>query len=568
MRFKSLFFILISATHFFVFIIDSNIYSQEFQWAKSIGGEAIDQAEMIKVDQEENVYVVGFFMNTVDFDKGPMVYELTASGESDIFILKLDKLGNFIWARSMGGVKLDSPYSMDLDSDGNIYIVGEYADSVDFDPGPKAYFLKSTGNSDAFIVKLNKNGQFVWAKSWGGLFFDSASSICVDPSGNILIAGAFVSTVDFDSGPGVFNLISYGFSDGFITKIDPHGNFIWAKSLQGTSSFSSITSDLNENIFATGTYENKVDFDPGAGIFQIVSKGKTDIFILKLNSKGEYVWAKSIGGNLVDNGSDIIISPLGNIYCVGRFSQIVDFDPGNQNYELHANGIYDMYILKLSSLGEFIWVKQIGGYDFIDASSIKLDVHENLYVCGQFGSRVDFDPGPDNYYLTSTLSSSDNFILKLDINGKFNWASKFGGSDRDNALYIEITNDDFIYLVGSYKDRIVFDATAHFNSSSGSRDIYIIKIKDILTNSIDNTVKNVFPVIYSVPYSDLIKINLDYLHYTDVNIIISNINGQEIFQKKFYKSNWIEIPLNGSPGLYFINLKTKDNSYSKKIVKI
>ena len=154
---------------------------------------------------------------------------------------------------------------------------------MDFDPGDDAFELASSGFTDVFVSKLDDSGNFVLARSMGGSSFDEGRSIAVDCSGNVHTTGVFQQTVDFDPGDGAFELTSGGFTDVFVSKLDDSGNFVWAKSMGGTSFEGAfgIAVDGSGNVPTTGRFQRTVDFDPGVGIFNLSARG-TDIFVSKL----------------------------------------------------------------------------------------------------------------------------------------------------------------------------------------------------------------------------------------------------------------------------------------------
>ena len=210
---------------------------------------------------------------------------------------------NFEWAKSMGATSWDYSYGITTDASGNVYVTGFFYDTVDFDPGVGIFNLIANGSTDdAFIQKLDTGGNFIWAISIGGTFSDNGQSITTDTLGNLYITGHYGSTVDFDPGVGIFNLTSNGSSDVFILKLDASGNFIWAKSMGGTSTDEgrSITIDVSSNVYITGYFQDTADFDPSGAIFNLTSNGNRDIFIQKLDTSGNFIWAKSMGGPSLD----------------------------------------------------------------------------------------------------------------------------------------------------------------------------------------------------------------------------------------------------------------------------
>ncbi len=149
----------ITFTAFFLLLFSSlQAQNADFVWAKSIGGILADIGRSVAVDASGNVYTTGDFQSTADFDPGPGTFNLTSAGSNDIFISKLDALGNFVWAKSMGGALRDMGNSIKVDSSGNLHLTGNFQGTADFDPSAGTSNLTSAGDFDAFIVKLSQSG--------------------------------------------------------------------------------------------------------------------------------------------------------------------------------------------------------------------------------------------------------------------------------------------------------------------------------------------------------------------------------------------------------------------------
>ncbi len=136
----------------------SKAQNASFVWAKQIGGTGWDKGSSVGVDASGNIYATGYFENTVDFDPGPDTYKLTAAGNSDLIVYKLNTAGNFIWVKQMKGVDNASSSfgnSISLDAIGNIYTTGSFQGAVDFNPGSGIYNLSSTSSDDIFVHKMS-----------------------------------------------------------------------------------------------------------------------------------------------------------------------------------------------------------------------------------------------------------------------------------------------------------------------------------------------------------------------------------------------------------------------------
>ncbi len=275
-----------------------------FLWAKSLGGNSYDYGNSVAVDNSGNVYLTGVFQNTVDFDPGFGTVNRTSNGVGDIFVLKFDNSGNYVWSKQFGGVLDDRGKMIKIDSSNNIYTTGFFQDVVDFDPGTGIQNLSSAGDIDIFIQKLDSSGNLVWTKRMGSSQQDYGQAISLDNSGYIYTTGLFRGTVDFDPGIGISYLYSLTTFGTYIQKLDFSGNLIWAKQISGASwvQSESIFVDAFGEVYTTGYFIGTIDFDPGNGVSNFTSNGGRDIFILKLNSAGNIVWMKQIGGVMEDVG--------------------------------------------------------------------------------------------------------------------------------------------------------------------------------------------------------------------------------------------------------------------------
>ncbi|OJJ15937.1 hypothetical protein BKI52_37090 [marine bacterium AO1-C] len=327
-----------------------------YVWAHNIG----TRSNGIAVDASNNVYVIGNFFGTLDFDPSAgNTANLTASS-IDIFFAKYDTDGNYVWAHKIGGAGFDfkNGYGIVVDGSGNVYITGDFGGSdVDFDPsvGGTAN-LSSNGGTDIFFAKYDSNGNYLWAHSIGGTASDGGVVITLDGSSNVYITGSFSSSnVDFDpSAGGTTNLSSNGSLDIFFAKYDSNGNYVWARSIGGTNKDADrgMTVDGSGNVYITGYFQGfNVDFDPSAGGTALLSANRStssSIYVAKYNSNGEYIWAYEIGGDDSNNGAGIVLDEQENVVFTGHFSEDnADFDPiTGGTAPLKNLGQYDIFIAK------------------------------------------------------------------------------------------------------------------------------------------------------------------------------------------------------------------------------
>ena len=178
-------------------------------WANVMHGNSYDACRAVVLDAENNIYWAGYYSTTVDFDVVP-VYSTLHPPMPKYFPGQIDSAGKLIWARTIGDFRYQAIYAMTVDTANNIYTTGIYFGTTDFDPGPGVTELTSVGNEDIFVCKYDKHGNFIWARSFGGLTNDFCNSIITDRSGDVYFNGYFEGIADFDPGTGVYNLESAG----------------------------------------------------------------------------------------------------------------------------------------------------------------------------------------------------------------------------------------------------------------------------------------------------------------------------------------------------------------------
>lgn len=325
-----------------------------FQWARRLGGNADDQSFGITLDNQGNVLTTGYFQWTADFDPGAGTNNLTSAGSDDIFVSKLNGLGNFVWARRIGGTNQDRGYALATDASTNIVVTGYFQGTVDFDPGIGTANLSSAGQSDIFNVKLNDLGNYSWSVRAGAAGWDIGYGVKIDASGNVINVGSFQNTVDFDPSPlTTFNLSSAGSDDAYIWKLDPAGLINWTVKFGSTGSDIAykIDADASGNYYTSGCFQGTVDFDPGNAVIALTSAGGYDVFISKLSSASSFQWARKVGGFGDDIGRSICVDPSENVYITGPYEATVDFDPGSPVFPLTAVNAWgnpsDAFVLKL-----------------------------------------------------------------------------------------------------------------------------------------------------------------------------------------------------------------------------
>ncbi|MEI6467714.1 MAG: Ig-like domain-containing protein, partial [Verrucomicrobiota bacterium] len=281
----------------------------------------------------------------------------------------------FAWARTWGASGRDQVLATGIDADGNVYSAGRFTGTVDFDPGAGVSVATSAGDADGFVTKFDRQGNFLWVRTWGGAGTDEVRALAVDATGGVYLAGSFSGTMDLD---------------------------------------------------------------PGVPAVPATAKGANDLFVVKLNAAGQFQWGLGLGGSGPDEARALAVDAVGSVYVGGAFSAQVDFDPGAGTRMLGAAGANDGFVLKLDPSGALMWAITLGGKGSDQINALALDARGEIYVAGVFSDTVDFDPGPDLWSLTSA-GGTDGFVAKFDGSGALVWARTLGGTGDDTANALAVS---------------------------------------------------------------------------------------------------------------------------------
>ncbi len=474
-------------------------------WAKRIGNKFESVIEGIDVDINGNILLIGTFYGTLDFDSG---VELVAKGSNDVFFLKLDSNGNFVWAKNLGSKYNDYGCKIKSDINGDIYLTSTYSGTIEFSKGLGLDSLTPLGDGDICILKISKNGDIKWAKSFGGMNDDYLEDMCLDPFGNILLTGYFTGTTDFDPSAGIFEITSFGYEDAYISKLNSNGDFIWAVQLGGSYNSDrgyGITTDKKGNVFVTGSFFETADFDPSPGKYELTSfNGSEDMYICKLDQNANLMWAIAIGAGSNDVGYSVTTDSLGNIYSAGKFAGIVDFNPGPKVNNLESFlGSTDIFVSKFNRYGDYLWAASMGGSYYDEGVDVLTNPDGKVYTTGTYRGSADFNPSNNVFKLTSKDNTIASFI---------------------SILYQNIT--------GSVRQ---------------SENTYGVNVYRNLGNE---------------------SFNVSFINPGSYTLLLYNIEGKEIFRKKATLSTSFSFKIEEGPGLYFLKVIGESQNQTFKIINL
>jgi hypothetical protein len=354
----------------------------EFQWARTWGGSEEDIGFAIITDSIGGVYVAGRIDKSIwpiDLDPGPGVDEHNPLASNDAYLSKFDSNGNYIWARTWGGLGQASGSSVAIDGFDSIYVSGHYRNTVDFDPGAGIDEHTSVDEYDVYITKFQSSGSYQSVLVWGGEGHDKCSDITIDVLGNLYATGHFEETCDFDPGTAEVERDAGQSLDAYLSKFDSSGNFAWVRTWGGDNYYDDclgegLTADGSGNVYVIGDFEGTMDFDPGGDADEHTSNGGFDVFFSKFDTNGEFQWCNTWGEDYDDYG-----------YSVAE---------GGSDFIYLATGRLRYGVYKFDTGGNQIWERAFTGNVYSGCYDVVIDKNEDIYVAGSFWYPRDFDPGP------------------------------------------------------------------------------------------------------------------------------------------------------------------------------
>lgn len=488
----------------FFFCFHAYNYAQTLSWVGSIeaAGHHVEPYSILQ-DANQDIYVVGNFRETADFNMGGGVTNYVSVGNRDAFVAKYDLNGNFIYAFSLGATITNSgvdsrAYDIAVDALGNIIVVGEFKGSgINFSPlGGAATTLTSSNSGaspSAFVAKYTSNGQCIWAMGLGGATLNNEMyAVEVDAANNIYVGGRLddnSGTIDINPLGSTHNMNTDG-ADAVLIKYNSTGQHIWDASIGNSNNNDFVYGiEINGNqLYLTGEFQGICEFNPLGTSIQETSLGSYDGFLAEYNTAtGVCAWVNRIGG--IGTGSDEVrkasLDAAGNIYITGMFANTVDFDPSGTINNLISTGSSDIFVAKYTTTGSHVWAFPIGGASIDYGYDLDVDGN-NVYVTGKFRGTTDFDPSGNTANLIGqgTATKDEAFIAKYATDGTYVNAFAIEGPDTDRG-YGLIANNGMIYLTGYFEDANVdFDpvGTSTLSSSSGAtyHDGFIASYSDVI----------------------------------------------------------------------------------------
>jgi hypothetical protein len=386
----------------------------ELIWVSAlIMSHGVGYFESLTLDSSGNVYAAGGFQGVIQD------FYVSTSTAFDALLVKYDANGNQVWLQHYGADDNAQATAVATDEQGNVYFGGLLAGTADFDFGAGTSLLSGSSQGSGFTAKLDSSGNLLWAEALTGDSWFSVTDLARSPTGGVLVAGSAAGTTDFDPGVGMHELTAPpSGSLGYVLHLNQAGELSWVRALDAVL-IADIAVDPAGNILTTGSFAGIIDFDPGAGVFEL-SQDRTSAFVLKLSAGGDFAWARTVEGGGDSFGEGIAVDLAANVYVVGAPRNPllnplavgrVDMDPGPGTFYLDSSvdssGNTNGFIWKLDSAGNFAWARALP----TKSLAITVDEENHVFVAPGFeGPPADYDPGPQGHLL---LSNGDEDIALI-----------------------------------------------------------------------------------------------------------------------------------------------------------
>ena len=537
--------------------------SQQYYQTKIHGGNGLDNVASTTQTADGSFLLSGLFQSSILFADEQIPFE---GGNADANIAKYDASGNPVWMKSFGGWADEAVFASTEDYDGNILLTGYFQGNrnggkpFDADPGEDTVYLEQPGNfltRDMFVIKLNADGEFIWAKQVSNTEYASnedSFDIEVDKNNNVYIGGKFAQA-DFDPAvdkDSIF-LTKSGKHEAFLLKLNSDGDFVWVKQMHGgESSVRGIEILDNDDIVVAGDFRKEINFDDSTAY----TAEDYNIFMAKFNANGDLLNANTFIGNDARVGCDFL-SYVDNKFFIGGFHgdpMILGTDSSTTS---SFAGQYDAFLCAYDENFNYLSGISFGSAGIDEVSSI-VETNGSYLVAATIAGVVTFTPEIE----LEANGTSDACLLKLDHELNVLSAFSYGGDGRDKLISLYATDAE-VKAIGTFEgtaDLNPFEGEDIFTASGSFYDVFFSHYTWDELLSIQENLNKINVNVYPNPTSDYI--NIDGINNAEVEVY--NIQGQLMLNgDTSAKINVSSL----SAGQYLIIAKNKENIATSVFIK-
>jgi len=397
-------------------------------WAYLLDNNIKIDGNSTTFDKHGNINISGYFTDTANFGTNA-THVLTSNGNRDIFIAKYNATGALLWVNGIGGDGFDMGYSIAVDKNDNVLVLGSFSETVNFDPHG-IYNLTSNGSVDIFMAKYNDTGALVWAHSIGSSKGDWGYSIATDTDGNVFIIGSIQDTINIDPYGTHYLSVSDGTWDYFLAKYNDTGSLLWAHQYKGNHSIINLSTDQEGNIYLGGGLNGTINLDQNS----TQSLSGYGVFAAKYNRDGSIQWANKFKDCNI--GNSIAVDRNYNVLITGSFAGKAIFDP-TKEFELESKGRSDMYLLKLNcNLNTTHSISACDSFTWIDGKTYF--TNNNTAT-----SSITNEKGCENLFsLNLTIKPSSTSIDEQTACDSFTWINGITYYSNNNTANYKMNNSE------------------------------------------------------------------------------------------------------------------------------
>jgi hypothetical protein len=489
---------LLQATNpeFFLAKYDSSgtlLWAGEFNNVGSAANYQHTYISGIEVDVFGDITITGAMDPPIDFDPSAANATVLIQGTYQAFVAKYTSAGTYVNAFRISGTGARCEGSgITSDATGNIFVAGAFAGTVDLNPGAGTNNVTATSTtSDGFLVKYNSSGVYQSGFRFGNTGTTVVDDIVLNTNGNVLIAGQFAGTVDFDPS-GSVNSMASSAGNTFLATYTPTCTFSSVTQIGSTIKNVDLEVASNGDVYLGAEFNGSADFAPGASTFVVTGTSSDNLAYARYTSSLGLVWAFGLVPSVVFANS-IAVNPSNDLIGAASFYGTIDLDPGSgsnvQSTFLNFPG-YGSVLSKYAAangaplFGESIVTLKRDSVDlpsYDEIEQIAIDAFGNNYAIGSFEGNVDFDPA-SSQGMTICRANNSPFIIKHDANGQFQWVKTICHfTSGENVVFNDfaIESGGNLLIVGRFNGTIDFDPGAgisNLTSSVGNTDAFMLKL--------------------------------------------------------------------------------------------
>ena len=448
---KNILLIAILSSLFVITRYQSNGQQLVPQWALQVGGPGDERGVKVITDPGGNIYFSGIIEKEVYISFNGITDTIVSYGKEDIYFGKINAIGQWLWAKHIGGKGADSPTDMTISGSGDVYLSGIFEDTLVIDTDS----IVSQDYIDSFVAKYDSLGNLNWLRRIAGFGNQQCVSLLSDLDGNLLTAGYFTNTLEFSQANSE-SFLSQGGYDGFLAKWTPQGDLNWINLIQGTGEtlIKDVLIDNFNDYYIIGDFTDSLTVDSSQS--SIYSVGNTDAFIVKYDNDGQFSWIRSVGSVYDDKAKCLTLGGNGKMIIMGEFKENLIYD---NEIIMSATGGDDIFQITINKHGKLQHQKKHG-------------LEKNDFV---FDAWI---PVGQKILMASDLrineGNQNTILATYEMLGDLADIYQIGNDFNPTILSAVMPDLDHIYFCGNFNGTVTFDQLTLV--SNGQEDLFLMKM--------------------------------------------------------------------------------------------